>query len=142
MLKSHVLHNSTIKVKIGSCPTCDNGKKVPLIGGFCSSHYWQSRSKSPKKKEQKPIRRVSAKRSKENVQYLKVRLEFLNENQTCKCCGASATDVHHTKGRIGSLLTDKRYFVALCRGCHNRVEENPIWAKKHGYSKSRLNVQR
>lgn len=138
MLKSHVLHNSTIKVKTGSCPTCDNGKCVPLIGGFCSSHYWQSRSKSPKKAEQKPIRRVSAKRSRENVLYLKAKLEYLNENPDCKCCGASATDVHHAKGRIGSLLTDKRYFVALCRVCHNRVEENPIWAKEHGYSKSRL----
>lgn len=138
MLKSHVLHNSTIKVKTGSCPTCDNGKKVPLIGGFCSSHYWQSRSKSPKKKEQKPIRRVSAKRSKENVQYLKVRLEFLNENQTCKCCGASATDVHHSKGRLGASLTDKAFFVALCRRCHDKVENNPIWAKEQGYSLNRL----
>jgi len=63
---------------------------------------------------------------------------FLNDNPFCKVCGKSATDVHHMRGKIGEDLTDSRYFLAVCRGCHTLIEENPTWAKEKGYSLNRL----
>jgi hypothetical protein len=42
------------------------------------------------------------------------------------------------KGRIGNLLTDPKYFLAVCRQCHNWIEEHPKEAKELGYSVSRI----
>ncbi len=138
MLKSHVLHNSTIKVKTGSCPTCDNAKKVPLIGGFCSSHYWQSRSKSPKKKEQKPIRKLSPRRAQQTAKYLKVRLEVLSEKPFCEVCGCAATECHHKGGRMEQKIFEKSNLLSVCRSCHQKIELNKEWALENGYSENRL----
>lgn len=88
----------------------------------------------------KPIKQVSDKRKVENAKYLVLRIEFLGrpENQKCPITGKPTTDVHHMKGRIGSLLLDTRYWVALSRDGHKYVEENPEWAKAKGYSLNRL----
>lgn len=88
----------------------------------------------------KPIKQVSEKRKIENAKYLVLRIEFLGkpENQKCPITGKPTTDVHHMKGRIGSLLLDTRYWVALSREGHKYVEENPEWAKENGYSLNRL----
>lgn len=89
----------------------------------------------------KPIKQVSDKRKIENAKYLVLRIEFLGrpENQKCPITGKPTTDVHHMKGRIGNLLLDTRYWVALSREGHRFVEENPEWAKENGYSLNRLN---
>lgn len=88
----------------------------------------------------KPIKKLSDKRKVENAKYLVLRIEFLGkpENQKCPITGKHTTDVHHMKGRIGSLLLDTRYWVALSREAHKFVEENPEWAKENGYSLNRL----
>jgi hypothetical protein len=88
----------------------------------------------------KPIKQVSDKRKVENAKYLVLRIEFLGrpENQKCPITGKPTTDVHHMKGRIGRLLLDTRYWVALSRDGHKYVEENPEWAKENGYSLNRL----
>jgi hypothetical protein len=86
------------------------------------------------------IPKVSEKRKVENAKYLVLRIEFLGkpENQKCPITGKPTTDVHHSKGRIGSLLLDTRYWIALSREGHKYVEENPEWAKENGYSLNRL----
>lgn len=90
------------------------------------------------------VRKVSKKRAKENREYAKVRKEYLEENPNCEAnlagCSYVATDIHHMKGRCGSLLTDVRHFRALCRNCHCFIEENPLEAKLMGFSKSRLAI--
>lgn len=93
-------------------------------------------AKSPKK----PIQRLSGKKKKETAAYLKKRLEFLEkpENKICPITGERTTDVHHKKGRTGSLFLDENHWVALSRKGHKIVEENPLWAKENGYSESRL----
>lgn len=53
------------------------------------------------------------------------------------CC-RYAQEVHHRKGRLGDLLTDTKYFLAVCGICHNKIELQPKWAKENGYSVSRL----
>lgn len=109
---------------------------------YCS---WKCAHKSKKPNLQlkslyKPIKKVSDKRKIENLKYKVLRIEFLSkiENQKCPITGKPTTDIHHMKGRIGSLLLDTRYWVALSREGHKFVEENPEWAKKNGYSLNRL----
>lgn len=57
--------------------------------------------------------------------------------EICKTRGQSqwkiATDLHHKKGRNGDLLFDTRYFAALCRYHHDKVHNNPAWAKEKGW---------
>lgn len=92
----------------------------------------------PKKKYVIP--KVSEKRKIENLKYSVLRVEFLGkpENQICPITGKPTTDVHHMKGRVGSLFLDTRYWIALSREGHKFVEENPKWAKENGYSLNRL----
>jgi len=107
------------------CDKCKKERKIPNLQ--LKSIY-------------KPIKKVSDKRKIENAKYLVLRIEFLGkpENQKCPINGKPTTDVHHMKGRIGDLLLDTRYWVALSREGHKFVEENPEWAKENGYSLNRL----
>lgn len=110
--------------------------------GYCINHAkLYAEPEEPKKK--KPINKVSTKQKEALKEYNKVRKEFLNKNPICAArflgCQIGATDVHHGKGKIGSLLTDTAHFVSLCRSCHRIVEERPEMAKELGLSKSRLN---
>jgi len=75
--------------------------------------------------------------------YLLLRKDFIADNPRCKVnksgCSMVATDVHHKKGRIGSLLTQTEYFLPVCRFCHYWIEIHPKESKELGYSLSRLN---
>ena len=86
------------------------------------------------------IPQVSDKRKVLNAKYSVLRIEFLGkpENQKCPITGKPTTDVHHSKGRVGNLLLDTKYWIALSREGHKFVEENPEWAKENGYSLNRL----
>jgi hypothetical protein len=97
--------------------------------------YEKNKSKKPK-----TIPKFSKKRTVENLKYDVLRIEFLGkpENKICPITKQPTTDVHHKKGRIGSLLLDTRYWVALSREGHKFVEENPLWAKENGFSLDRL----
>ena len=96
------------------------------------------RVKKPKAKA-KAIRPRSKKRAKEYVEYNKIKNDWLHDNHKCELCGFMAYEVHHKAGKIGKLLCDTRYFLAVCRECHTHIELNPEWAKKNGYSDKRLN---
>jgi hypothetical protein len=86
------------------------------------------------------IRPRSKKRAAQERKYIKLRDWYLEENPICevKGCHSHSVDVHHKKGRIGELLTDFRYFLAVCRPHHNYIEHHPEESKAHGYSLSRL----
>lgn len=86
------------------------------------------------------IRPRSNKRAAQERRYSKLRKVFLFTHPTCevKGCGCEATEIHHRKGKIGDLLTDERWFLAVCRPHHIYIELNPALAKEHGYSLSRL----
>lgn len=103
-------------------------------------------------KPRKPIKRteikkkvyVIAKRSKkrqsQEKEYSVKRKEFLGKFPMCEVegCNNSADQIHHTKGRIDKMLTNEKYFLAVCCDCHTKIELNPDWAKEMGYSCSRL----
>ena len=83
-------------------------------------------------------------------EYKKVRREFLlnPRNKFCKaripgiCLGTRVQgielDIHHQKGKIGDLLCDTRYFLPVCRACHEYIENHPEIAKTLGFSQNRL----
>ena len=95
----------------------------------------------PEKQEKKPktkIAPISKKRSKENKEYNTLREVFLT-GKICPVTGQKATEVHHKAGRTGKLYLDVRYWLAVSREGHRKIEENPEWAKENGYSLKRTN---
>lgn len=68
-----------------------------------------------------------------------MRKEFLDRNLRCEAacvevkCGKSATEVHHTRGKIGPLLCDERFFMAVCRKCHDWIGNNIEAARARGW---------
>ena|SRR5690348_8807137 len=92
-------------------------------------------------KKPKPISIRSVKRAAEEKLYLKKKKEYLTAHIRCevKCCNRVSEDVHHRRGRVGKLLYDERFFLAVCRLHHTEIEINPDWAIKNGYSLKRLN---
>ena len=101
--------------------------------------------KTAKKKESRSyrIKSVSDKKLVELKEYRKKRDAFMKANKICQFpnCKELSTDLHHSKGRVGALLTDERYFKALCRAHHSLIEEKPQLAKELGLSFSRLDKE-
>lgn len=116
------------KYQLCQVKTCRN------YGRYCRLHLQDV------VKEKKPIVKMSNDRKAMEKEYQKLRKEFLRQNPFCsvKGCGQPATDIHHSKGRVGSDLLDVKNFVALCRKHHQYFEIRPLEAKEKGISKSRL----
>lgn len=116
--------------------------RYSTLEAFCSKKctYTHQKKESPLKRIKTPIPKRSKKKIVQDLQYSVLRKEFLGkpENRFCPITGKPATDVHHMAGRLGDLYLDTRYWIALSREGHRRVEENPEWAKKNGYSLDRL----
>jgi len=117
----------------------ENQECIEASNGFIQQKKEEQYEKN-KSKKPKIIPKVSKKRTVENLKYQVLRIEFLGkpENKICPITKQPTSDIHHKKGRIGSLLLDTRYWVALSREGHKFVEENPIWAKENGFSLDRL----
>ena len=86
------------------------------------------------------MRKVSKKLARQNNSYSKLRKEFFKDKILCEAvihnCTLKATDVHHMKGR-GKYHLDTSTWLAVCRRCHNWIEEHPADAKELGYSLKR-----
>lgn len=50
-----------------------------------------------------------------------------------RCCYLADYPPHHMKGRRGSLLYDKQFFMAVCSNHHRLIHDNAKWARKRGY---------
>lgn len=79
------------------------------------------------------IKPLSDKRKKQNDLYLKLRKVFLSKNKFCQVklsgCTIHSIEIHHSEKRIGTKLTDVISFVATCRSCHNKIENENIKIK-------------
>jgi hypothetical protein len=86
------------------------------------------------------IKKESDPRKEVNKEYNKLAKQFITLHPKCqvKSCNAPSACVHHKSGRVGELLLNTKYFLAVCLPCHRKIEENPTWAKKEGYSVSRI----
>ena len=72
-------------------------------------------------------------------EYYELRDAYLKKNKLCEVCfKKEAMDIHHKAGRGQNLL---KHFLAVCRECHSRIEDNPAWAIKNGYSIKRHIIQ-
>ena len=88
----------------------------------------------------KAIRRVSVAMRKRLAEYQRVRVEYLRAHLTCEGCvplprskhPAPATELHHTRGRVGKLLCQSENFKALCAGCHAFCHNHPAIARSAG----------
>jgi hypothetical protein len=113
--------------------------------GNCNNPAWsKGRCKyHPMKRKRietkKPIKAISSKQVKLLAEYRKVRDPYMRNHPKCEVdgCQNKSTELHHKKGR-GEFLSDVRYFMAVCRGCHKKITENPTWAYENGYSVRRL----
>ena len=131
-----------IKPKLKECSECKSlvvlWRSNPPLCKVCAfkTSGTSKKTKSPAKR----IKSVSTKKLSELAEYRKVRDAYLKANKICEHpdCKSPSEDLHHAKGRVGALLTDVRYFKALCRKCHRWAEENPDQAKALGISLSRL----
>ena len=79
------------------------------------------------------LRPVSKKRAKQNKAYSVNREVYLNYHPACEICGSKACDIHHKKGRFAERLNDMQYFMAVCRGCHQWIHNNPQQAYAKDY---------
>lgn len=71
--------------------------------------------------------------------YKKAKREYMAAHPRCEACPvitfdppAPSTDLHHKRGRAGTLLYDKRFFMAGCRTCHDWIHDNPAKARELG----------
>lgn len=93
---------------------------------------------APKVKKVKVrINPKSKKRIKDDKVYRTLRDVFLKD-KICPITGQVATEVHHKKGRVGDLFLDIRYWLAVSRAGHIKIEADPEWAIKNGYSIKRI----
>jgi len=84
------------------------------------------------KKTGSRLKPVSDKRKVLNKEYSEARKEYFSTHPNCEVCGAGATDIHH-KAKRGKNLSNLEMFMATCRTCHNRIHDNPAWARELGY---------
>jgi hypothetical protein len=42
-------------------------------------------------------------------------------------------EVHHVRGRLGPLLTDRRWWMAVSKAGHRWLHQNPAEARKRGW---------
>lgn len=92
------------------------------------------------------MKRVSDKRRIQNSTYscLKVKWRSLPENQYClarcalkKKLKSAEPYPHHIRGRDGAMLTDTRFWLPICRPCHDWIEEHREEAWNLGWLASR-----
>jgi hypothetical protein len=136
-------------MKLKKCSGCGNDRPIwknvteeGIRKKFCRQ-CWGARAPQPSIKKRVEISPRSEKRSKEERSYAARRILFLKDNPMCQAalpsCNKFANQVHHKKGRIGDLLIDTQYWLAVCYTCHVWIELNPNEAKELGFSLNRLN---
>ena len=133
-----------IKSKEGVCVGCQS-KHLIYSKKMCQSCYWSDNKKKNEGKQKtikefKPIPKISQKRKIENAKYIVLRIEFLGkkENSICPVTGEKTTEIHHKKGRVGSLFLDTKFWLGVSRNGHLKIENNPEWAKENGFSENRI----
>ena len=94
-----------------------------------------AKAKTPRQR----VSRTSDAQRVRNSAYKPVAEAYKLANPKCHCCGSifarparATSDVHHSRGKLGALLTDTRFFIAACRECHNWIGDHPDRARSAG----------
>lgn len=89
-----------------------------------------------------PIPRLSKRGAERNKEYARAKRQWWKLVQSCKCpvmllLFAKVVPVskspHHTRGRIGTLLCDTRYWLAVSERGHEWIHQHPKEAREHGW---------
>lgn len=68
--------------------------------------------------------------------------KFREENPVCQInspdCTGGTECVHHSKGRVGKLLLDVKFWMAACFRCNNWIEGEDGWAREHSFKISKF----
>lgn len=93
------------------------------------------------------IKPISDKMRLKRKTYTCVAAAYLKAHPFCEACIAEipmvrtawrkSQEVHHRRGKVGSLLSDVRFFLAVCRPHHDEIHANPAWAMERGYMGNR-----
>lgn len=87
------------------------------------------------KRQRKPLPRMSKNRTRERVLYEKRKKVFLTGNTRCFACGHRIRyqdrELHHLRGRAGTLFLDERFWRMACDECHELIHQHPAWAIKN-----------
>lgn len=105
-------------------------------GGYCRYHQQYRTDKTLKR-----IKNKSERRKVDDKIYSIKRRMFLDKNKECCMCKNNpnhnrvypAVCIHHKYHRIGKAYLDENTWIASCIDCNGKVEEDPVWAYKHGY---------
>lgn len=115
----------------------ENGQRLR----YCRRCWSCQRQEHKPTRVSKPRPR-SLKKIKLDKQYSMLRVNFLTLHQHCQAalpgCSRVASEVHHKKGKVGELYLDVRYWLAVCRSCHQWIETHPADAQEKGFSIKRL----
>lgn len=90
-------------------------------------------------KRKKPLNRVSKKRAVQNREYARLRREFLAEHPFCQIMHVlslkfiESTEIHHKKGREGTMLNDTEFWMAVSRRGHEIIHNSPEFSYKMGW---------
>ena len=89
------------------------------------------------------IKNRSTKRGKEEAEYLRENRAYLQTHREAKIMcpvypDKEVTEVHHKKGRIGKLLLDKKFWLAVSREGHRYIHNNIDESMNKGWLLSRL----
>lgn len=78
------------------------------------------------------IRPRSRRMTKLMAYYNERRAAFLLKHPRCKwhTTPCKANQVHHSRGRVSTLLLDERFWIPLCAGAHDFVGEHPNMARE------------
>lgn len=92
---------------------------------------WVGIFKVQDKSGRKKTKKLTA-RQKDNIQYSNECVEWKKGKRCSKCGRRRRIECHHSRGRAGTLLLDKSFWIPLCVNCHRWVHANPDQARKEG----------
>ena len=107
---------------------------------------WRTMQPPEPVKAVKRIQPVSEREKVRKREYMKVKREYFKTHQKCEACllvmavdterqcfgVRSATSIHHVRGRLGKLLSEPRFWKAVCDPCHTFIHANPSLARALG----------
>jgi hypothetical protein len=115
-----------------SKPSVHGGKRRPTTPLTAATS--RSGSTPPKK-----LRAVSRRRVKTNTAYRLKARAFLAMHPVCGVCGErTSAEVHHTRGRAGTLLLDERFWMPVDHECHRKIHDHmddarrAVWTRPDG----------
>ena len=123
---------------MGKTCTHKNCNNPAFSKGLCKWHrvYDKKPKTYSKPLKRTPIKKMSDKTAKLNKVYSVACKQFKKDNPRCQYedCRSATQDVHHIAGRGVNLLNQSTW-MAVCRGHHRYIHDNPKESRESGYLK-------